>query len=328
MYSDTFISETTCALHKLCHNWGLSQDTEIALLNLSENATFRATDPNAAEPIILRLHRPAYHTLEEIESELVWIDALRREGVVDTPEPLTTRQGARIVSYQHGDDTRHVVGFAFMEGAEPDVSADLVDGFVELGAISARLHGHVGVWTRPARFARKTWDFDTTLGDRPHWGAWRDGLGLTDDGRAVLQRACAQLHKMLADFGAGPDRFGLIHADLRLANLLVHGGRIGVIDFDDCGFGWYGYDFAAAVSFLETDPIIPALQDAWVRGYRTVAPLSAADEAMLPVFVLLRRILLTAWIAGHAETQTAADAGGAGYTDGTLDLAERFLAAA
>jgi hypothetical protein len=40
-------------------------------------------------------------------------------------------------------------------------------------------------------------------------------------------------------FGADHERFGLIHADLRLANLLVWQEKTRVIDFDDCGFGWW-----------------------------------------------------------------------------------------
>jgi Ser/Thr protein kinase RdoA (MazF antagonist) len=99
-----------------------------------------------------------------------------------------------------------------------------------------------------------------------------------------------------------------------------------VIDFDDSGLSWFLYDFAAAVSFFEHDTRIPALAEAWVAGYRTVAPLSDADAARLPDFVLLRRILLTAWVASHAETPLAQEMGVA-YTAGTVDLCERWLSA-
>ena len=58
----------------------------------------------------------------------------------------------------------------------------------------------------------------------------------------------------------------------------MDGRDLGVIDFDDCGFGWYMYDLAAAVSFIEHDPRVPELIDAWARGYRTVLELPAAVE--------------------------------------------------
>jgi Ser/Thr protein kinase RdoA (MazF antagonist) len=325
LYDDTLLEALREGARGVAADWGLSPRTEVTLLNISENATFRADDPERERPVVLRVHRPNYHSRAEIESELAWIDALRAEGAVTTPKPLVRQDGGRIATFEQGDETRHVVAFAFMDGTEPAPDANLVAGFERLGAISARLHGHARAWRRPERFARKVWDYDTTVGPRPHWGDWRAGLGLGREGERVLERCADGLRAELAAFGTGPERFGLIHADLRLANLLVEGERIGVIDFDDAGFGWYVYDFAAAVSFLEHEPFVDELADAWVRGYRGVAPLSAEEEAAIPTFVMLRRLLLTAWVASHAETPTAQELG-AGYTDGTVALAERFLA--
>jgi Ser/Thr protein kinase RdoA (MazF antagonist) len=326
LYNGAFIETLRQGAFGLVGAWNLSPRTAVSLLNISENATFLAEDPEQERPVILRVYRPGYHTRREIESELAWITDLRARGIVETPEPLTVRNGGHIAAFDLNGAHREVVAFAFMSGEEPSPDADLTGGFRKLGAISARLHQHTRTWKRPPGFARKTWTWETMLGSAPHWGDWRAALGLEPEGAAVLDRLSADLRRRLEAFGTGPDRFGLIHADLRLANLLVEGDRLGVIDFDDCGFGWFGYDFAAAVSFLEHEPYIPDLQDAWVAGYRTVAPLSAQDEVMLPTFVMLRRLLLTAWIASHAETPTARELG-AGYTDGTVMLAERFLSA-
>ena len=35
--------------------------------------------------------------------------------------------------------------------------------------------------------------------------------------------------------------------------------QVKVIDFDDCGFGWYMYDAATPVSFYEHEPQVPGL---------------------------------------------------------------------
>ena len=75
---------------------------------------------------------------------------------------------------------------------------------------------------------------------------------------------------------------------------------------------------------MEHEPIVAELQNAWLEGYRQVAPVSKADEAMLPVFVMLRRMLLTAWIASHSDTETARRLG-TEYTEGTVAMGERFL---
>ncbi len=324
MYSEAFLQALEHGLHGTVHAWGLSPDTRITLLNISENATFRADDPEADAPVILRVHRPDYHTRAEILSELGWIDALRAAEVAPIPAVLPLLDGGRIAGMTVAGETRDVVAFEFMSGTEPAPTDDLTEGFHKLGAISARLHDHVRGWARPAAFARKTWDFNSTVGAAPHWGDWRAGMGLTPDGLAVLEQTCGVLEDRLNAFGTGPDRFGLIHADLRLANLLIDGDRIGLIDFDDCGFGWFAFDFAAAVSFFETDPSIPALQDAWCAGYRSVADLAAEVEAELSTFIMLRRLQLTAWIASHSETPTAQEMGTA-FTDGTVEIAQRYL---
>ncbi|MEM9814670.1 MAG: phosphotransferase [Pseudomonadota bacterium] len=325
LYDDAFIETLRLGAEGLVSTWGLSPETSVSLLTVSENATFRADDPARAAPVILRVHRPGYHTRAEIESELVWIEALRAEEIVDIPAPLTIPEGGHIAGFAAGEEKRDVVAFEFMAGDEPSADEDLVPGFRKLGAISARLHQHARHWQRPESFVRKTWTFDTTVGPTPHWGDWRAGIGLTPEGKEILERTCLELKHRLDAYRQGPERFGLIHADLRLANLLIdETGHIGVIDFDDCGFGWFMYDFAAAVSFYEHAPFIPDVQAAWIEGYREVADLPAEDEAMLGTFVMLRRLLLTAWLASHAETPTAQELGN-GYTDGTVAIAERFL---
>lgn len=325
MYSEDVIARLTAGLRAALPRWGLSTDARLGLLSVSENATFRAVDARAGADLVFRVHRPGYHHPGEIASELAWLAALREVEGIAAPVPVPLADGGLIGGIEDAGTLRHVVAFGYLPGREPDAASGLPAWFHRLGAITARLHAHSRAWTPPPGFTRKTWTFDTTLGDAPLWGDWRDALGLGADGREVLESTAALLRDRLAAYGEGSGRFGLIHADLRLANLLIEGDRLSVIDFDDCGFSWHLYDFAAAISFIEHEPYIPALLAAWVAGYRGVAPLPDADVAMMPVFVMLRRILLTAWIASHAETPTAM-ALGEGYTRGTVALARGFLA--
>jgi Ser/Thr protein kinase RdoA (MazF antagonist) len=111
---------------------------------------------------------------------------------------------------------------------------------------------------------------------------------------------------------------------MRLANLLLDGLKIKVIDFDDCGFSWLLYDCATAVSFFEHKAEVPALLDAWARGYRRWLELAPDDELEIPTFVMLRRLLLVAWIGSHAETDLAKSMGEQ-YTDDTMPLCDRYL---
>ena len=305
---------------------GIAPDAPLTLLTISENATYAVDDP-AVGRSVLRVHRPGYHAREAVESELAWIEALRADGVVATPAVLPARDGERVVTACHPDgERRHAVRFAWVDGVEPH-GERLVDDFRELGAVTARLHAHARAWTRPPGFTRFRWDARTSIGDTGHWGRWQDGAGVGPAERAVLGRLADVLTARLAAFGDGPDRFGLVHADLRLANLLVDPAGVApvtVIDFDDSGFGWYLYDLGASLSFIEDDPRVPELVDAWADGYRRVTPLSAAEVAELPTFVLLRRLLLVAWIGSHADTDLARSLG-APFTAASCDLAETYL---
>jgi Ser/Thr protein kinase RdoA (MazF antagonist) len=105
---------------------------------------------------------------------------------------------------------------------------------------------------------------------------------------------------------------------------LIDGKSVKVIDFDDCGFGWYMYDAATPVSFYENEPQVPHLIESWKRGYRRILQLSKADEGEIPTFVMLRRLLLVAWIGSHHETELAKSMG-LPYTEGTVGLCENYL---
>ncbi|MER5421440.1 phosphotransferase enzyme family protein [Streptosporangium roseum] len=301
-------------------------DAEVTLVNVSENATYRVDDPATGARSILRVHRLGYHATPAILSELAWLEALREEAGVRTPRVLPAPDGSRVVTVP-GAWPRDCVMFEFLPGAEPPRER-LVPDFERLGAITARMHRHARSWPRPAGFTRFHWDYDAALGAESRWGRWQDGVGMGPEARALLDRLDGELRERLRRFGRDAGRYGLIHADLRLANLLVVGdGPPSVIDFDDCGFGWYLYDLAAAISFIEHDPRVPEMVDSWVRGYRTVLDLPAEDEAEIWTFIMFRRLLLVAWIGTHTGVDIAAELG-AGYTEGTCELAERFLSGA
>jgi Ser/Thr protein kinase RdoA (MazF antagonist) len=310
--------------------YGLGPDAELTLLNVSENATYAVDDPATGDRTVLRVHRHGYHDDAEIASELAWLDALRDEADVRTPKVLSAPDGRRLLAMSESGfrDPRYVVHFEWLPGSEPTPSDErLPESFELLGAITARMHKHVQTWHRPPGFKRFAWDYDGSFGSEARWGRWQDGVAVSDAEREILGRLDATLRRRLGHFGWGPHRYGLVHADLRLANLLVDDERpadVSVIDFDDSGWSWFLYDFGAAVSFFEHDPRVPELTDAWVRGYRTVRTLHAEDETEIPTFVMMRRLLLVAWIGSHSGTDLARSMG-AEYTAGSCDLAETYL---
>jgi Ser/Thr protein kinase RdoA (MazF antagonist) len=308
------------------------KEAELSLLNVSENATYLVTEADGGRSV-LRVHRLGYHSRQAIESELAWMDALRAQAGIRTPRVLPAADGRRVITVPADGARRHCVRMEFLPGTEPagaDGGPAALAHFAELGAITARMHAHARSWGRPAWFTRFRWDDDDAFGvgmagTPGRWGPWRDGVGVGPAEANILERLESRLRERLAGYGRGPESFGLIPADTRLANLLVHDGTTAVIDFDDSGFGWYLYDLGTSVSFFEDDPAVPGLVAAWLDGYRTAGgALSARDTAEAWTFIAFRRLLLTAWIGSHPAAAGAAELG-ASYTRGTCDLAESYL---
>lgn len=305
--------------------WELPEGATARLINVSENATYLVEAPGGYR-CVLRVHRQDYHTRNAIGCELAWMQDLGANGGVITPNTITGRNGEVIQeSRVEGlPGSRYLVMFEFVEGVEPDENEDLVAPFEELGEIAARTHVHSLSWQRPRDFERLIWNVETVYGAQPTWGDWRDAPAMTTQTKAVMQRLEDTVCRRLKAFGDGPERYGLIHADMRLANLLVHEGSTRLIDFDDCGLGWFLYDFAAGISFMEDHPQVPALKDAWVQGYRKVRPISEQEEHEMDTFIMLRRMALCAWIGSHQEVDIAQELSPV-FVPVTVELGEKYL---
>ncbi len=307
--------------------WDMPQGARARLINVSENATYLVeAQGERGYKSILRIHRENYHSKNAIECELAWADALNDQSPITTPGVHTGKDGERIQSgtVPGLPNPRFMVLFHFVEGHEPDESGDLVAQFEELGGIAAQTHLHSISWPKPPGFERLTWDAEAVFGDTPTWGNWRDGPEVTPEVAAILERVEATIRARLLAFGKGAERYGLMHADMRLANLLVDEGGTRLIDFDDCGFGWFLYDFATGISFIEDNPLVPAMKQAWVKGYRRIRALSDADADEIDTFVMLRRMALLAWIGSHIEAPEPQEMA-PGFARVTAELGRKYL---
>ena len=218
----------------------------IELVSLSENAVFRVDGSDCAR-YALRIHRPGYNSLPELESELLWTEALREAGI-DVPATVRAAddRGYVSVSTPGWDAPRQVGMVEWLDGVTlarlleeaPDESAR-AHYFAQLGRTIARLHDHTTNWTPPSAFVRRVWDADGLVGHDPLWGRFWELPELSAAQRTLLLSARESIWQELNDYRSDAANFGLIHADLHPYNVLVQGDRFTVIDFDDAGFGWH-----------------------------------------------------------------------------------------
>jgi Ser/Thr protein kinase RdoA (MazF antagonist) len=285
----------------------------LELVALAENVTYRVVDRRDGVAYVLRLHRPWYHTHEELISERVWIRALADAGIA-VQMPVSTRDGQEYASVTiPGRDEKRFVGLA--RWATGRVLARILDEttdrkiaqgyFEQLGAVTAAMHEQATRWHAPAAFTRHSLDADGFMGSAPHWGPFWDHQGLSASERRLMIDTRDRLHAALARLDQERSVYSMIHADMHPSNVLVDGERLTVIDFDDAAWGWHAYDIAVALVHQQDGPELAAFERAFVKGYRSVRPLSDQTLALLPMFRLVRGLAQIGWYHQRPELNRA-----------------------
>lgn len=285
--------------------WGLG-NASLEPIGISENVSFRVDGPGVR--YVLRLHRPGYHTLAELESEQVWTAALREAGL-DVPVPVRTRDGRGYVTLPFDGGEHHI---GLLQWADGELLGDLMHRepssrpkhFRAIGRIAAALHNQSSAWSVPHGFRRHRLDSDGFVGDEAFWGAFWDVPQMDAKQRDVMANARRTVAEELAGLDDSPRTFSLIHADLHPYNVVVgeHGAQ--VIDFDDSGFGWHHYELAVALYHYRGLDGFGDMETALIEGYRERRPFTDADIARLPLFFLIRTLVHLGWRAARPEHGT------------------------
>ncbi len=308
------------------YDW--NTDTCAQLIVLSENATYLVKDLHSDRKLgVLRISRPGYHTRAELESEMRWLRQINDYTPLVVANPIVGKDGQEVQQVKAPDGScYHCIICDYLPGSEPDEAneTEFVRNFEVLGETTAYLHRQASIWNGTKTIDRMSWDFAHIIGEKAVWGKWSAFPSITPDAEKLLNDAARIIEKRLIRYGKSPHNWGLIHADLRLANILVEGESIKVIDFDDCGFGWHLHDLASSISFIEHKEIVPKLVNAWLKGYKKVMPFTDTDFEEIDTFILMRRMQLMAWLASHQDSEPVA-ALSEGYLDGTIGLTERFI---
>ncbi|HVX43422.1 MAG TPA: phosphotransferase [Mycobacteriales bacterium] len=291
--------------------YDIDPDALAEVLSTGNNASF-AVRTGAAEPLVLRIHRPGYRTAEESRSELQFLQYIReplaREGV-QVPHPVTTSAGDLVVESTVDGITRHcdlnswVDGRVLVPGDGLDFAATR-----RLGRSLGVLHNVSADFGRPEGIDLPDWDAAGmfTVAGSP----FRPLHPLEDILSAEDLTLFREIGERAGEIFAQLDS-GLIHVDYILGNCLVAGGTIGIIDFDDCGYGCYLYDLCPLLGNLAgypgaiyDNPEFPAFRKEFLAGYRTVRDLPGEWEPYLPVLMAARHANHALLTSGQDVSET------------------------
>ena len=281
----------------------------VELIAHSENVTFRVSVRGSDTDYVLKLHRPGYNSIEELNSERIWTSALKEAGL-SVPVSLMTLKGRHfeLVDIPDTGEQRFAGMTTWLQGTPLSeyltTSYDAEERkrfFRRTGEIAAAIHNQATDWKEPAGFERSRLDLEGLLGETPYWGRFWEHAELTTAEKALLLRERESARATLIAYGARPDNFGLIHADLHPENILYNGEDLALIDFDDAAYGWHLYEIASALIMDRFSPDFDALRTALLEGYCEHRPLAEQDLDLLSVFLLIRGMAIIGWFHQRAE---------------------------
>ena len=303
------------AVFKLAEEAIKHWDVELKSINLhlqSENTVFKVEGLDG-NTYALRIHRKGYHDLEELNSEHVWTSSLSNAGLL-VPEAVVTRSGKAYtsVSFLNSSEYRYVGLVKWIEGTilndlildleEKDVN----DVYESLGKVVAKFHKATIAWEKPKDFKRHSFDTDGFLGSKPFWGRFWEAQNATTREREKLSLIRNNITESLSKLPKDINSFGMIHADLHSQNVLIQGKSLSVIDFDDSGFGWYGFDLAVAIwdrlDFTATGCHFDIAYKSLIRGYLEERPNAKDIIETIPTFLLMRTLMIIRWIEDRPES--------------------------
>ena len=312
--------ESSASLRELAFQataaWGLRAKS-ISLIKQRENAVYKLQTEDD-ELFALRVHRAGYHTDASLNSEFVWMQALQEAGI-NVPTFLLSLSNDVVVTTSHAslDAPRQVDILHWIDGQQlGSVEEGLGDNGEEIskiysviGKAMAQLHIHSSTWSTPAGFTRHSWDAAGLVGEEPFWGRFWELTSLSPENRKLILRARAAAAEKLAQLPKTPAHFGMIHADLVPENILIADGEIRLIDFDDAGFGWYLFDIATALYFIQDEPNYGLAKAALLSAYQEIRELPQEELDNLPLFLLVRSFTYLGWVhtrPGSKEAQELA----------------------
>ena len=290
--------------------YDLPAPLEVRPIRLVNNAVF-AVVADGALRLALRIHRPGYRALEHIESELRFLQTLTDEirgTPVELPRPVAARSGELVVC----------VGGQGADAALPGRYCDLltwIDGRVLkprrglgvsstrlLGEGLARLHSAAEGLHPRAYFELPTWDAQTMFSNASPFQPGRMDEFLTQEAWALFQEVATRTDAIFDQLDRMGGQRGIIHNDYILINCHfkrdARGWKLGILDFDDLGWGYFLYDLAPLLGNLSDWPdAYSRLRRAFLDGYRGVRSLPPPLGRHLPVLMAARHAVSLTWLA-------------------------------
>jgi len=256
-------------------------------IKYSANAIFKITDTRHKK-YLLRIPPAGFQTKGAILEEIKWLNHILNTTDILVPKPVTTDKGHYVATVRGCTLFEWIEGRFLWNGINKNYA-------YKVGALNAQLEAsgkHLKIKHR------HYWDTEGLVGTkRPRLCNVERLTGIDKKQQAIITAARRCAYKKLKDYeDRHPETLGLIHEDLNPNNIIIQKNNYGVIDFDDCGIGLYGYGLTAPLFAFEylteghKKKDFATLKVALYQGYADRASLTQEDIDMIPYFLLARKL--------------------------------------
>jgi Ser/Thr protein kinase RdoA (MazF antagonist) len=278
--------------------------SQVAYFCFNTNLHYQVTT-TSGERLMLRLAAPGWRTFDDLRSEAMWLDALRRETAIPVPRIIPARSGEYVLPIRLPDipKTWNAMLMSWVPGKLLGHSLT-ARNLEKMGALFAELHQHGAAWQPPAGFTTRRFE---------HWLSRGEENMIVGDGQSVnalpapARDLLERIHQHVESAYAAIDRSDLrvIHCDLWHDNIKLYRNELRPLDFEDTVWGFRAHDIAMALlDLLEAtnEARYAELLTAFRRGYET--QMTFPNDRIEP-FQIGRLLWKINWVARYeAESLT------------------------
>jgi Ser/Thr protein kinase RdoA (MazF antagonist) len=264
---------------------------------------------------------------EYAKGEMTWLRALSREAALPVPEPVPTPTGELLTRITTpGVPGGRIVSLMRWVDGRRRTTKLRPRHFRAWGRLVARLHAFAAGWQPPEGFERFVWDWEGLLGGRGFGHTVEELVGsMPEHLQEPFQMVSSETRTVMESLGRGPDAYGIVHGDMYPDNVLFKAGEVFPIDFEDCGFGYWLWDIAVALSQQPWTESWYRQRDAFLEGYAQIHMLPESQLGHLDLFMAADYATGVLWASSFIQDDPARRAEHEAWRDENGVMLLRYL---
>ena len=280
-------------------------DLEVSRLSLitnSVNGIFRL-DTRSGGKWILRVSLPeGGHSIEHVEAEMDWLEALSNDTSLSVPRPFPARNGRLVIQAKAPGvpEPRLCAVFSWVPGTDlaRHISPTTMAG---LGELAARLHQHALTYAPSPKHSLLRFDKVFLFPEPVILFEKQFATLFTPQRRMIFQKAVDWAQDSIDQLKASGEAMRIVHGDLHQWNVRFSHGVLSPIDFEDLMWGWPVQDIATTLYYLMDMETFPTLRAAFQEGYTRQTDWPERHVGEIDSFIAARGLGLANFVLNYPD---------------------------